>query len=100
VTISGLRHKLHEGFAMTDDDRTVLMVRVTGKERLNEVCSVLRGLLHANHQSDGQTKTNKQFAGGVEIEFGAAPAAEAFIESVKAVLKRKVRNRVTLERRA
>jgi hypothetical protein len=84
---------------MTSDYRTKLYVRVRAEEHLNSICSALRGLLHANGQSDGQTKTNQQFRRGVEIEFGTGPSVEAFLETVDAVIRRKVRARMTLERR-
>lgn len=84
---------------MTSEYRTALFVHVDGKEDLDSICSALRGLFYANGQSNGQATSNKDFQKGVEIRFGVAPSLDAFIESVEAVIRRRVRNRITFERR-
>ncbi|WP_141340247.1 hypothetical protein [Bradyrhizobium sp. USDA 3458] len=72
-------------------------VKVRGKERLNELCSVLRALLYANNQSDGKTTTNKEFSRGVVIHFGNGPGARDFMKSIRHFLKKTVRQRLTVE---
>jgi hypothetical protein len=84
---------------MTADNRMHLYVKVEGKGDFNAICSALRGLFHANGQSNGQAITNPQFRKGVLIEFGGGPTLEMFLESVRAVLRRKVRDRIHFERR-
>lgn len=84
---------------MAADNRMHLYVRVDGKEDFNAICSALRGLFHANGQSNGQAVKNPKFRSGVVIEFGGAPSLEMFLESVKKVLRRKVRDRIHFERR-
>lgn len=74
-------------------------IRVKGKERLNELCSILRGLLHANNQSGGRATTNEQFRNGVTIEFGTGPSARDFMSVVRFFIKKSVRERLTLELR-
>jgi hypothetical protein len=84
---------------MASEYRTTLFVQVHGKEDLDPICSALRGLFYANGQSNGRATSNKDFCKGVEIEFGAAPSVDAFIKSVESVIRLRVRNRITLERR-
>jgi hypothetical protein len=76
-----------------------VFVKVDGKERLNELCSILRGLLYANNQSDGRGTTNREFSSGVTIHFGVGPRARDFIKSVRYFLKKAVRERLTIELR-
>lgn len=84
---------------MANDHRMHLYVRVDGKEDFNAICSALRGLFHANGQSNGQAVQNPEFRTGVVIEFGGAPSLEMFLDSVKKVLCRRVRDRIHFERR-
>ncbi|TYL80840.1 hypothetical protein FXB40_47515 [Bradyrhizobium rifense] len=74
-----------------------VFVKVDGKERLNELCSILRGLLYANRQSDGKIKKNQEFSRGVTIHFGNGPDARDFIKSIKHFLKKTVRKRLTVQ---
>ncbi|WP_313552971.1 hypothetical protein [Brevundimonas sp.] len=84
---------------MKIDNRMHLYVKVEGKEDFNAICSALRGLLHANGQSDGQTTKNGRFRTGTVIEFGGGPSLEMFLDSVRKVLRRRVRDRIRFERR-
>tara|TARA_R110001606_G_scaffold71247_9_gene163304 strand:+ start:33024 stop:33251 length:228 start_codon:yes stop_codon:yes gene_type:complete len=70
-----------------------------GKRIFNAICSALRGLFHGNGQSNGQAVKNPKFLTGVVIEFGGAPSLETFLDSVKKVLRRRVRDRIYFERR-
>ncbi|MCP2216243.1 hypothetical protein [Bradyrhizobium elkanii] len=74
-------------------------VKVRGKERLNELCSILRGLLYANNQSDGKATKNQEFSRGIIVHFGNGPGARDFIKSIRHFLKKKVRERLTVELR-
>jgi hypothetical protein len=76
-----------------------VFVKIDKGEREDELCSILRALLYANHQSSGQATTNRQFRQGVIIEFGAGPSARDFIEAIRFFLKKVIRKRVTLELR-
>ncbi len=81
------------------DPEYMLKVRATvsGDERLDELCSILRGLLYSNGNSNGQATKNKEFKRGVVIEFGTSPKARDFIESADFFLKKPIRDRVKLE---
>ena len=76
---------------------TNVRVTVSGDERLDELCSILRGLLYCNGNSNGQAKKNKEFRKGVVIEFGTGPKARDFMGAVNFFLKRSIRERVKLE---
>jgi len=76
-----------------------VFVKVEEDDRFNELCSMLRGLLYANHNSAGQTTSNRQFKNGVTIEFGAGPSARDFVKSIRYFLKKRIRERVTAELR-
>lgn len=82
---------------MAADFRMKLFVKVEGKEDFDAICSALRGLFYSNGQSDGRTVTNKQFRDGVEIEFGGNPSLQSFRETVRKIIRRRVRERITLE---
>jgi hypothetical protein len=84
--------------AETDPEyMTNVIVTVRGADSLNEICSMLRGLLYANGQSSGQTTKNREFRDGAVIAFGAAPMARKFIGSVEALFSKSVLLRITLE---
>ncbi|MHC2288694.1 hypothetical protein [Bradyrhizobium barranii] len=74
-----------------------VFVKVAGKQRLNELCSILRGLLYANNQSDGKATKNQEFSRGVVLHFGNGPGARDFMKSIKHFLKKTVRERLTVE---
>jgi hypothetical protein len=76
-----------------------VFVKVEEGDRFNELCSILRALLYANHQSDGQKTSNRQFKNGVTIEFGAGPTARDFMKSIRYFLKKRIRERVKIDLR-
>ena len=83
-----------------DEDHPHLFIRIsdsgweTGEH--NQLCSIVRGLLHANGQSNGQTLKNPQFKSGRVIDFGGGPAKLRFVASVKRFLKRSIRENIDM----
>jgi hypothetical protein len=81
------------------DYRTDVWIKIAPGERNEGLCSIIRSLLHANANSDGQATTNAQFRKGALISFGASTKADDFMESVKFFVKKKVRERISMEKR-
>lgn len=75
-------------------------VRITiqSGEKMNEICSVLRGLMYAiDSRKTPIRKKNKSFQKGFVHDFGTGPMARRFIEEVNCFLKKKIRERIILE---
>jgi hypothetical protein len=77
---------------------TNVKVTVIGTDNVNEICGMLRGLLHSNGNSGGQSARNQDFRRGVVISFGTGPMATKFIDCAEALFSKSALKRMTLKR--
>lgn len=84
---------------MTEQDPEYMAnvtIRLSGSEDADAICSMLRGLLYSNRNSNGQRKSTPQFIRGTTITFGAAPMARKFVQDLRRLFSKKVRDRLAV----
>ncbi len=82
--------------ANSDPEGHFVTITLLGVERTREICAMLRGLLFANGNSNGQSTKDMKFKRGVAIEFGTPPMAEKFIADVNALFRKRIRRRLVI----
>lgn len=79
-------------------DLANIYICLAGEEDVNEICSMLRGLLKAIGNKGGQAMKNSQFQQGVLVAFDSGATAGVFIESFGRLFRKRVRHRLLLRR--
>lgn len=79
------------------EDGFRVTIRLEGPKLTREICGMLRGLLYVNGNSNGQSRKDADFKGGVTIEFGTPPMARKFVDDVEALFRGRVRRRLHID---
>jgi len=77
-----------------DDEGCRVTIKLSGADLTQEICAMLRGLLHVNGNSDRTPKKDVQFKRGVILEFGTAPMARKLVNDIEVLFRRRVRRRL------